>query len=120
MAAPNIVNVTSILGKTDTFALTTTLTTTLLTCAADKVYKINSIIVANVDGTNAADVTVTYNDQSNTRAIASTISVPADSSLNVIDKNSSFYLEEGDSIEGGASANSDLVALISYEIMDDA
>jgi hypothetical protein len=120
MAAPNIVNVTSILGKTDTFALTTTTTTTLLTCAADKVYKINSIIVANVDGTNAADVTVTYNDQTNTRAIASTISVPADSSLNVIDKNSSFYLEEGDSIEGGASANSDLVALISYEIMDDA
>ena len=119
MANPNIVNVTSILGKTDTFALTTTLTA-LVTCATDKVYKINSIMVANVDGTNAADVTIAYNDQSNTRAIASTISVPADATLSVIDKNNGFYLEEGDSIEGGASANGDLVALISYEILDDA
>ena len=120
MANPNIVNVSSILGKTDTFALTTTTTTTLLTCATDKVYKINSIMVANVDGTNAADVTIAYNDQSNTRAIASTISVPADATLSVIDKNNGFYLEEGDSIEGGASADGDLVALISYEILDDA
>jgi hypothetical protein len=120
MANPNIVNVTSILGKTDTFALDTTLTTTLITAAADKVYKINSIIVANIDGTAAADVTIAYNDQTNTRAIASTISVPADSSLNVVDKNSGFYLEEGDSIEGGASANGDLVCTISYEILDDA
>ena len=120
MANPNIVNVSSILGKTDTFALTTTTTTTLLTCATDKVYKINSIMVANVDGTNAADVTIAYNDQSNTRAIASTISVPADATLSVIDKNNGFYLEEGDSIEGGASADNDLVCLISYEILDDA
>lgn len=120
MANPNIVNVSSILGKTDTFALTTTTTTTLLTCASDKVYKINSIMVANVDGTNAADVTIAYNDQSNTRAIASTISVPADATLSVVDKNNSFYLEEGDSIEGGASADNDLVCLISYEILDDA
>jgi hypothetical protein len=120
MANPNIVNVSSILGKTDTFALTTTTTTTLLTCASDKVYKINSIMVANIDGSSAADVTIAYNDQSNTRAIASTISVPADATLSVIDKNNGFYLEEGDSIEGGASANGDLVALISYEILDDA
>ena len=120
MANPNIVNVSSILGKTDTFALTTTLTTTLLTCATDKVYKINSIMVANIDGTNAADVTITYNDQTNTRAIASTISVPADATLSVIDKNNGFYLEEGDSIEGGASADNDLVCLISYELLDDA
>jgi len=120
MANPNIVNVSSILGKTDTFALTTTTTTTLLTCATDKVYKINSIMVANVDGTNAADVTIAYNDQTNTRAIASTISVPADATLSVVDKNNGFYLEEGDSIEGGASANGDLECLISYEILDDA
>jgi hypothetical protein len=120
MANPNIVNVTSILGKTDTFALTTTLTTTLLTAATDKVYKINSIMVANIDGTSAADVTIKYNDQSNTRAIANTISVPADATLSVIGKDNSFYLEEGDSIEGGASADGDLVCLISYEILDDA
>ena len=114
MANPNIVAVTSIIGTTDTFALTTTLTT-LVTCAANHVYKINSIIVTNIDGTNAADVTINYNDGSNTRAIGSTISVPADAALNLIDKNSGFYLEENEIISGLASANSDLVCLISYE-----
>jgi hypothetical protein len=114
MANPNIVNVTDIRGKTDTFALTTTLTT-LVTCAASHVYKINSIIVTNIDGTSAADVTVNYNDGSNTRAIGSTISVPADAALNLVDKNSGFYLEENEIISGSASANGDLVCLISYE-----
>ena len=114
MANPNIVAVTSIIGTTETFALTTSLTT-LVTCAANHVYKINSIIVTNIDGTNAADVTVNYNDGANTRAIGSTISVPADAALNLVDKNSGFYLMENDIISGLASANSDLVCLISYE-----
>ena len=114
MANPNIVNVTDIRGKTDTFALTTTLTT-LVTCAASHVYKINSILVTNIDGTSAADVTINYNDGANTRAIASTIAVPADASLAVIDKTSGFYLEENEIISGSASANGDLVCMISYE-----
>ena len=114
MANPNIVAVTSIIGTTDTFALTTTLTT-LVTCAANHVYKINSIIVTNIDGTNAADVTINYNDGVATRAIGSTISVPADAALNLIDKNSGFYLMENEIISGLASADSDLVCLISYE-----
>ena len=59
MANPNIVNVTSILGETVIGALTTTLTTVLLTNSASsgKVFKVNSVIISNVDGTNAADVT---------------------------------------------------------------
>lgn len=114
MANPNIVNVTDIRGKTDTFALTTTLTT-LVTCAASHVYKINSILVTNIDGSVAADVTINYNDGSNTRAIASTIAVPADASLAVIDKTSGFYLEENEIISGSATANGDLVCMISYE-----
>lgn len=121
MANPNIVNVSSILGQTDTFALTTTLTS-LVTCTTDKVFKINSIMVANVDGTNAADVSIAYNDVSGstTRYFASTISVPADATLAVVDKNNGFYLTQGDIIKGKASANSDLECIISYEILDDA
>jgi hypothetical protein len=124
MANPNIVNVTSILGETTYAALTTTLTTVLLANAAasGKVYKVNSIMVANVDGTNAADVTVDINTAAGgggtSYALASTISVPADATLNLIDKNSSFYLMEDKSIIGGASANSDLEIIISYEIIN--
>ena len=116
MANPNIVNVSSIYGKTDTFALTTT-SANLVTATANTVFKINSILVTNIDGTNAADVTVNFYDGTNTRAIGSTISVPADAALNLVDKNSSFYLEENEIISGLASANSDLVCLISYEII---
>jgi hypothetical protein len=124
MANPNIVNVTSILGETTYAALTTTLTTVLLanSAASGKVYKVNSIMVANVDGTNAADVTVDINTSAagsgTSYALASTISVPADATLNLVDKNSSFYLMEDKSIIGGASANSDLEIIISYEIIN--
>ena len=121
MANPNIVNVTSILGETTYAALTTTLTTVLLANAASsgKVYKVNSIMVANVDGTNAADVTVDINTAAagsgTSYALANTIAVPADATLSVVDKTNSFYLEEDKSILGGASANSDLEIVISYE-----
>ena len=114
MANPNIVNVTSILGKTDTFALTTA-NANLVTATANTVFKINSILITNIDGTSAADVTINYNNGTDTRAIGSTISVPADAALNLVDKNSGFYLEENEIISGLASANSDLVCLISYE-----
>ena len=121
MAAPNIVNVTTITGKTTYAALTTTLTTVLLANSASsgKVFKINSIMVANVDGTSAADVTVDINTAAagngTSYALANTIAVPADATLSVIDKTNSFYLEEDKSILGGASANSDLEIVISYE-----
>lgn len=121
MANPNIVSVNSIFGNTTGIALTTTLTTVLLANASSsgKVFKIESIMVANVDGTNAADVTVDWNTNAGgtgtSFALAATISVPADATLNLVDKNSSFYLMENQSIIGGASADSDLECIISYE-----
>jgi hypothetical protein len=121
MANPNIVNVTSILGKTTYAALTTTLTTVLLANAAasGKVLKVNSIMVANVDGSSSADVTIGINTAAGgggtTYDLAGTIAVPADATLSVIDKTNSFYLEEDKSIVGGASANGDLEIVISYE-----
>ena len=121
MANPNLVAVTSILGKSIQGALDTTVTTDLLTCASDKLLKVNSIIIANIDGTNSATVTMGIIKSGGSVVLfASTIAVPADATLVLIDKNSSFYLEEGDILEGGASANSDLTYTISYEELDDA
>ena len=122
MAAPNILSATSIYGKTVGAALDTTTTTDILTCASDKVLKINSIIVSNVDGTSAADATVTFYDNSATARyhLAKTVTVPADSTLVVLSKDSPIYLEESDQIEGGASANRDLEIIISYDELDDA
>ena len=122
MAAPNLVNVTSILGKTMGANLGTTATTDILTCPANKVLKINSIIVSNIDGTNSANVSCYFYDNSATArySIATTVAVPADSTLVIIGKDSPIYLEESDQIEAGASATNDLAMVISYEELDDA
>ena len=122
MAAPNLVNVSSILGKTMGANISTSAETDILTCPSDKVLKINSIIVANVDGTNSASVTVHFYDNSASARynIAHTVDVPADSTLVVIGKDSPIYLEESDQIEASASAANDLEMIISYEELDDA
>ena len=121
MAAPNIVNVTAIYGKSAVVDLTTTNATLVVenTAASGKVLKINSLVVANVDGTNAADITISFYSEDNiggtATQIVSTVSVPADSSLVVIDKNTSIYLEEDKSIGATAGSASDLKVLVSYE-----
>ena len=122
MAAPNLVNVSSIYGQTKGAPLTTTTTVGILTCAANKVLKVNSVIVSNVDGTNSADATVTFYDSSATAGyyLASTVAVPADSTLIVLGKDSPIYLEESDEIRAGASVNDDLQIVVSYEELDDA
>lgn len=116
MANPNIVNVTSIYGKTVTAALTTSSAAIVENASSSgKVLKINSIIVTNIDGTNAADVTVSYGPSGSTSPIASTISIPSDSALTVLDKSTSIYVEENNGIYAFSSADGDLVILISYE-----
>lgn len=117
MAAPNIVNVSTITAKMAAANLDTTLTTTLLSnsSSSGKVFKINTIIVSNVDGANLATVTIDYYNGSTGYKIANTIAVPADTTLVLTDKNSVIYLMEGNAIRGGASASNDLDVLISYE-----
>jgi hypothetical protein len=121
MAAPNIVNVTTITGKSAVVSLTTTSATAVVSNAASsgKVFKINSLVVSNVDGTNAADITISYYTEDDiggtATEIVSTVSVPADASLIVIDKNTSLYLEEDRSIGATAGSANDLKVVVSYE-----
>ena len=130
MANPNIVSVSSIYGESVGWNLTNTVSTTLFTVAAEKLIKINRMTVANVDGTNAADVTVYIDTGATTSAggtvasgasdvyLAKTVSVPADATLVLVD--TPIYLRETDVLKGGASAASDLDLFISYEVLDDA
>jgi|TARA_R100000482_G_scaffold118893_1_gene63231 hypothetical protein len=125
MAAPNLVNVTSITGKIDGHALTTdaidNANSSVITAASNKLIKINSIIVANVDGTNSVNIDVAVNLDSDARFyLAKTVALPADSTLVVIGKDSPIYLEEGDELEARASEASDAELVVSYEILDDA
>ena len=121
MAAPNIVNVSTITGKSATIALSTTSATVLVSNAASssKVFKINMIQVANVDGANACDVTVDLHSAAagggTAYSLVSTISVPADASLVALDKGTSVYLEEDRSITATAGTANDLEVIVSYE-----
>ena len=116
MAAPNIVNVTTVTGKTAVLAVTTSATAIVTNSAASgQVLKVNALYVSNVDGTNAADVNVDIFRSSTAYHIAKTVSVPADATLDIISK--SIYLEEGDTLRLTAGANSDLEAVCSYEII---
>ncbi len=117
MAAPNIVNVSTILGKTAAAAVGTSYSNLVINpSASNKVFKINTVLITNIDGTNPADITVSiYKNQTTYAPMASTITVPADATLVVISKDTSIYLEENDSIAVLASAAGDLQAICSYE-----
>jgi hypothetical protein len=130
MAAPNIASLTTITGKTTYFTPTGTTAVVLLpnAAASNNVLKINQIVVANIDGTNAVDATVSiYTNGAVAQGsapsggtafpIASTISVPADASLIVVDKTTGLYLEEGTSISITSGTASKLTFSVSYEIM---
>ena len=130
MANPNIVSVTSIYGESIHEALTTTVTTAILTVASNKLLKVNFISVANDHASTATDVTVAVDkaaftsdgvgsgeDNSGVGYLCSTVNCPADDVLVVLDK--PIYLMEGDVLEAGANpATADI--FISYEVIDDA
>jgi hypothetical protein len=128
MANPNIVNVTTIYGKTTYLTPGGTTALVLLPNAASsgKVLKINQIVAANVNGSAAVDTTVSlYSNGAVAQGsapsggtaypIVSTISVPADASLIVTDKTTAIYLEEGTSISVTSGTASGITYSISYE-----
>ena len=129
MANPNIVAVTTINGGNAGWNLSASATDTLMTVSGSGVIvKVNRITVANVDGTNAANLdlfidglgTGTIDGVAPTGAdatvyLAKTISVPADASLVLLD--TPIYLIENDVLKGGASAAGDLDLFVSYDVI---
>ena len=130
MGNPNIVSVSSIYGGNAAWALTTTVTTTLLTVAADVIVKINSITATNTHASTVTNLTLqifgltdgTHDGVAKTGAatdvqIAAAIPVPGSDVVSVIDR--PIYLMENDILKGGASvATCDL--FLCYEVINDA
>lgn len=121
MANPSILSATSIIGENSLTSLTTTGATSILSNAAssNKVFKLNSIIVSNVDGTTPADITINFYSAAalggTAFPIVSTLSVPADSSVIVVDKTTGLYIKENQSIGATAGTANDLVVVASWE-----
>ena len=78
------------------------------TCPANTTAIVKEIIVTNIDGTSAADITLALHDSSasSAKAFVSTKSVSADDFLRIDTAN--IYLEASDKIQAQASANSNL------------
>lgn len=114
MAAPNIVDVGTITGKTAVQAVGTSATAIVTNSASSgKVFKVNALLVSNVDGAAAAEVTVDLYRSSTAYHLVKTLSVPADATLDVLAK--AIYLEEGDALRLTANVAGDLEAVCSYE-----
>ena len=120
MAAPNIVNVTSIIGITTAVGLSTTAVTTFLSNAdaSGKVLKINTVVAAGI-GTGSGNITVKYHlaaaGAGTSIALANTIAVPTGASLVIIGKDNPIYLEEDRSLTAQASAANNIAIVCSYE-----
>ena len=128
MAAPNIVNVTTIYGKSTYYTPSGTTAVVLLTNASGsgKVLKVNQIVAANVNGSAAVNATVSlYTNGAVAQGsapsggtaypIVSTVSVPANASLICADKTTAIYLEEDKCISVTAGTASGITFSISYE-----
>jgi hypothetical protein len=115
MATPNLASVATITPKNAMGNLGDTSRTTMVDVTAEYAAKVNTILIANIDGTNACDVTIEIsNDNGSTYyKVASTISVPADSTMSFID--TPIWLDETDLLAVTAGTASDLSWHVSYE-----
>ena len=129
MAAVNILNLTSIYGKTTYYTPSGTAAVVLLpnAAASSTVMKINEITATNTTGTAANTTVSIYTNGAVAQGsapsggtaypIAGTISVPANAALIVSDKTTAFYLEEGVSISVTSGTASAITYTVSYELM---
>jgi hypothetical protein len=98
------------------------------TASSGQVFKINQIVATNVNGSSAVNATVSiYTNGAQAQGsapsggtaypIASTISVPANAALIVVDKTTQVYLQEGTSITVTSGTASGITYSISYEVI---
>lgn len=120
MANPNILSATSVLGNVSYVAPAGTGATTLLTNAANSntILKVNSLTCTNVTGSTVA-VTVSVNSAAagggTAFRLAFQMPVPANSSLQVIDKNNFVYLPENTSIVVTSATGAAIEYVTSFE-----
>tara|TARA_Y100000114_G_C11642962_1_gene270218 strand:+ start:177 stop:542 length:366 start_codon:yes stop_codon:yes gene_type:complete len=121
MATPDIIDVATINGVLIAGAVTTS-AVDVIDVTAEHTFKLNSVIISNVDGVNDATISasVSVDNGSNYYHVAKTVTVPADSSVSLITKDTSIYLDETDLFRLQGSANNMLEYVISYETLNDA
>jgi len=117
MAAPNLIGITTAVGRTNADWCTTSLTTILENIlASGTAIRINSLFVTNVDLNNAKINLEFYRNAIGFFIIKKSL-VPSGTSSVLMGKDTGIYLEEGDSLRISASVANALQYVISYEII---
>lgn len=121
MANPNILGSTSVIGNNSLTSLSTTSATSIISngSGSGKIFRVNSILVSNVDGADTYYVTLNLYSQAalggTAYAIISTLNIPATSTIIIVDKNSPIYLKEDQSIGAIAEAADKIEVIASWE-----
>jgi hypothetical protein len=117
MAAPNLLGTTTVTGKT-ALATLSTVTSNVITngSSSNTVDKLNTIVLSNYSG-SAVTANVMINRSATVYYVGGTVSIPANSTLVLLGKDTSLYLEEGDVLQANVSANTSVSISASYELM---
>ena len=117
MAAPNLLGTTTVTGKT-ALATLTTVTSNVITnsSGSNTVDKLNDVILCNYSGSTVT-ANVMINRSATVYYIGGTVAIPANSTLILLGKDTSLYLEEGDVLQANVSANTSAYFTSSYEII---
>jgi hypothetical protein len=114
MANPNIINISSLYGKTAVLNVTTAATAIITNSAASgKIYKVSSLYISNIDATSTSYVTLEIFRSSTSYYIMYQTPIPVGATIDAINKH--IYLEEGDSLRLTATTNDDVRAISTYE-----
>jgi len=117
MAAPNLLGTTIVTGKTALAALST-VTANVITNSTDSnsVSKLNNIVLSNYTA-SAVTANVMVNRSATVYYVGGVVTIPANSTLVLLGKDTSLYLEEGDVLQANVSANTSVSMSASYELM---
>ena len=118
MANPNLANISAGYGRM-AFQNATTLFSNIIANAADSntLIKVNSLFVSNIDGSNTANISVNISNSNIGYSVITNASVPVQSTIIAISKDSSVYLEEGQYMQIKATANNSVQAVVSFDII---
>jgi hypothetical protein len=116
MAAPNVINSTTVLGKRAYSVLTTSMANVIVNgSTSGNLIKISELSVTNITNSTIS-TNVVVGRGSSLFFVAGTISVPPTSILTIVSRDSAFYMEEGDYLQANASAANSAHLAISHEV----
>jgi len=117
MSAPNLLASTSVTGKTAYAALTTVMSNVIVnSTTSNSSAKVENVILANYSGSSVS-ANVVVNRSSTIYYLGGTVSIPANSTLVLLGKDTSIYLEEGDYLQANVSANTSVTISTGYELI---